>query len=467
MEEQFTSRGQVRVSLDRNQMHAYLEVFPPTPEGKPCTFEQAIQSLHDNGVVFGINEEEIRRALREQNWGSRIMVAEGAPATDGGNAQIIYHFPLPHERANPKMDEKGNVNYLDLGIVYNVKAGTMLVERVPPTDGEEGKTVKGETIKARKGKDLRLPRGSNTVCDEQELYLYATVDGNVSVIDGRVVVNQMFEIRGDVDYSTGNIDFIGNVLISGNINSSFKVKAGGDIEIGGFIEGAEVVAGGNILVKGGITGGVKGQVIAGESIYARFAENARLEAGKDVIIREAIMQSVVKAGNSIVVNGNRATIVGGVLQAAYEVESKIMGSQLATQTIVEVGVNPHYRDEYQQLVKSHNEKTRTMETLNHNLQVLQRSGIKPENLTEKKRLDLIQMLDSYKTLRQQITQMEERIAFLENEFQRAHAARVRALDIVYPGVRITIGQAIYVVNDPIKYSQFVLEGGEVRLSSLR
>ena len=44
-------------------------------------------------------------------------------------------------------------------------------------------------------------------------------------------------------------------------------------------------------------------------------------------------------------------------------------------------------------------------------------------------------------------------------------ARVRALEVTYPGVRISIGSAIYIINDPIKFSQFVLEEGEVKLAS--
>jgi hypothetical protein len=178
------------------------------------------------------------------------------------------------------------------------------------------------------------------------------------------------------------------------------------------------------------------------------------------------MQSYVKAGGSVRVNDRRATIVGGVIQAAYEVESKTIGSQLATQTIIEVGLNPSYREEYGQLHKTRTEKAKALDTLNHNLQVYQKTGINVNNISDKKRLALIKLLDQYKKMRQELSSIDERIAFLESEFQHINAARIKALEIVYPGVRITIGQSIYVVNDIIRFAQFVLDEGEVRLTSL-
>jgi uncharacterized protein (DUF342 family) len=156
------------------------------------------------------------------------------------------------------------------------------------------------------------------------------------VIDRKISIDAVFLLNGNVDFSSGNIDFVGNVLINGSIASGFSVKAQGDIEVKGFIEGAEVIAGGNILVKGGIKSGVKGIVKAGENISARFVENARLEAGKDIIVREAIMQSFIKAGGNVMVSDRKATIVGGVVQASHTVEAKIIGSQLATQTVIEL-----------------------------------------------------------------------------------------------------------------------------------
>lgn len=465
-ETNFSMDGQAKISLSPGKMHAFLEVTAPVGSGVPCQREQVLKALKEHEITYGIDEKVIDQALQENNWNKKFLVAKGLEPENGKDGTLIYKFPLPHERVTLKEDEKGNIDYHERGLIYNVKMGEPLVERIPPTDGTPGRDVTNREIAPRRGRDYRLPRGKNTVADQEERFLYAACDGHVTMVDGKVMVDSVLVIGQDIDYATGNIDFIGNVIIHGNIASGFKVYASGDIQVNGFIEAAQVIAGGSIQVKGGITSGSKGLVKAGHHIYARFIENSNVEAGGDVQVQDSIMQSVVRSGGTVKVTNRRAIIVGGIIQASNLVESKVLGSQLATQTIVEVGINPLLREEYHSLMKAKSEKKKVYDTLNQNLQSFQRSGVTIDNLSDKKRLALIKMLDDFKKVRQEIASCEERLSFLESEFEKAHFAKVRVLEIVYPGVRITIGQSVYPVNDPIKYAQFIHQDGEVRLTSL-
>lgn len=458
--------GQVKISFSPGKMHAFLEVSAPVGSGVPCQREHVLKALQDNDISYGIDDKVIDQVLQEQNWNKRFLVAKGLEAENGVDGKLIYKFPLATERLVPKEDEKGNIDYHERGLICNVKMGELLVERIPPTDGTPGRDVTGREIPSKRGRDWRLPRGKNTVVDQEERNLYANCDGHVTVVDGKVMVDSVLVIGQDIDFATGNIDFLGNVVIHGNVASGFKVHATGDIEIKGFVEAAEVIADGSIEVKGGITAGSKGVVKAGQNIYARFIENSLVEAGADVLVRESIMQSQVRSGGSVIVSDRRAIIVGGVIQAFNLVQSKVLGSQLATQTVIEVGVNPLLRQEYQNIIKVKSEKKKIYDNLNQNLQTFQRSAVPIDSLSDKKRLTLIKMLDDFKSLRQEMSSFEERLAFLEGEFEKTHSAKVRVSEVVYPGVRITIGQSVYIVNDPIKYAEFIYDGGEVRLTSL-
>lgn len=466
MNEEIDRDGEAEIFITKDKLQAFLQISPPLGNGKPCTLEKVKELLAGKNVVYGIIEENIEKALQPENWGKRILIAQGEAARDGSNARIVYHFPLPAERVGPKIDEKGRADYYDLGLIHNVKMGDFLAEKIPATDGIAGRDITGKEIPARRGKDIPLPRGKNTIADEENLRLFAAIDGNVTIVDNKITVSPVFQVNGDIDYSTGNIDFVGSVVVNGNVNTGFKVHAAGDIEIKGFIEGAEIVAGGNVVVKGGITTGQRGFVKAGGNVYARFIENSRVEAENDIIVREAIIQSSVKAGGSVRVTDKRASIIGGIVQACREVEAKYIGSQLATQTVIEVGVNPKYRQEYQQLFKSLPQKRNTFENISHNLQIIQKSNISPDKLDPKRRIMLMRLLEEFKTLKKEIAEIEERLAFLSEEMQKVAEAKVKVWEIVYPGVRITLGQSIYIVDNPIKYSAFVLEEGEVRLAPL-
>ncbi|MDD3364048.1 MAG: FapA family protein [Syntrophomonas sp.] len=458
--------GTVKVNIHKDKMKAFLETTPPSGNGIPCSLQMAKSILAEKGVAFGIDEKQIVEALLEKNWGIEVLVAQGKPAVDGKDAIIEYKFVNPKEKLLPQADEGGNIDFREMGLVNNITKGTILALRTPPLAGESGMDVLGHELIPRAGKDFALPKGKNTVGNNEGTVLIAMIDGQISISDRKVTVSPVIQLNGDVDFSSGNIDFIGSVLIRGNINSGFIVKAQGDIEVGGFVEAAEVVAGGNILVKGGIKSGAKGFVKAGENLTARFIENSRAEAGQDIIVKEGIMQSYVRAGGSIKVSDKKATIVGGVVQAAQMVEAKVLGSNLATRTIVEVGVNPYYREEYQSLIKIRTDKKKIMDNLNNNMQAFQRSGIAPQSLPENKRLVLLKTLDDFKKIKEELATYDGRIIFLEEELNRIKSARVRALEVAYPGVRISIGSAIYIINDICKYAQFILDEGEVRLTSL-
>ena len=94
-------------------------------------------------------------------------------------------------------------------------------------------------------------------------------------------------------------------------------------------------------------------------------------------------------------------------------ESKVLGSQLATQTIVEVGINPLFRDEYHKIVKHHAEMKKSLDNVSQTINVFQRSGLSMDDLDDKKRQLLLRVLDEYKRLRQEVQEAEQRMFYLE------------------------------------------------------
>ncbi|MGE5371332.1 MAG: DUF342 domain-containing protein [Solirubrobacterales bacterium] len=457
----------IKVSISPDGMEASLFILIP-PGGKPATMEAALSALREDGVVEGIDHEQVRHAIQEYNAGRSISVARGISAQDGLDGRLEYHFELPDDdKMKPAEMEDGRVDYRNLNLINNVRRGELLVTRIPPKLGQPGTTVTGKPVVPKMGKSVPMPRGKNTVADEGGNYLYASSDGHVSIIDNKVTVNQVFEVAGDVDFASGNIEFVGNVFVRGNITSGFTVKAGGDVEVNGVIESAQVFAAGNILVKNGITGGHKAYVRAGGSIFAKFIENARIEAGNDVVINDAIVQSFVRANNYVRCEGRKGTIVGGTIQAGEEISAKVLGSALTPATVLEVGVNPVLREEYKTVMQQYAEKKRAFENVCQYLAVYQKSAVSLENLPDKRKLAVLKLLEDYKTQKVEVANLEDRKIQLETELEKMQRGRVKVHDIVYPGVQIVIGQAMYTVNDPLKYAMFIVDQGEVRMTSLR
>ena len=77
-----------------------------------------------------------------------------------------------------------------------------------------------------------------------------------SIIIDSIGVYDFLEIKGDVDFSTGNIDFDGYLSIKGTVEDNFSVEASNDVNLGEYGGAADKISSheGNIYIKGGITG---------------------------------------------------------------------------------------------------------------------------------------------------------------------------------------------------------------------
>ena len=459
--------GYVKVHITDDGMAAYVTVYGPKNGGCSVTMQEVLAAIKDAGVVEGVDYGRLADCLKDENLNRPVLIAKGTEARDGIDGRLEYKFARRDEKGRPVELDDGKVDYRNLNLFVNVSQGDLLVIRTPPVPGVPGVMVTGRKIAPKAGRNYPLPRGRNTVANDDDTQLLAAVDGHVTIVDGKVTVNTVLEIPGNVDYSTGNIDYIGDVSIRGNITAGFTVKSGGDIEVIGVIEGATVIAKGNIVVKNGIAGGHKGLVSAGGSIFARFVENARLEVHGDVIISEAIIQSAVMANRSVRVEGRKGVIVGGTIQAGEEISARVIGSHLSPQTVLEVGINPQLREERKVVYQDYNEKKKAFENLNHYLQSYQKMAVSPESLTPKRKAVLANMLSEYRTLKEELEELDKRKQEIDEELNRLQYGRVKVADIVYPGVQITIGQAQYHVNDPVRFVLFTLKDGDIKIEPLR
>ncbi|MGE5455317.1 MAG: DUF342 domain-containing protein [Methylocystaceae bacterium] len=466
----------IQIQISRDEMQAFVIINAPSPsntekddEEKPfeVTREEIIIAIQQSGIVFGMVEAGIEEALRSDRYGMSCLIAQGKPPINGNNGYIEYKFSRTRETHHDYSEEKGKVDYRQLSQIKNVRRGELLANRVPAGEGQEGMTVTGKPVAAKPGKPAILMPGKNVVVDDNGDMAYADVDGHVTIIENKINVLPIYEIAGDVDYSTGNVDFVGNVLIMGNITTGFTVKAEGDIDVRGVIEGAMVVAGGNVVVSNGITGGDKAVVFAGGDVIARYIANARVEARNNIIVRDSILQSQIRAGVSVRAESGRGTIVGGVIQAEEEIIAKVIGSNLATATSLEVGVNPTLREEYRQISGRLQERKKSLDQLTTNVQAYQKSGMNLDKLPESKKMALLKLLEAFRLVKDEVNELTSRLQDLEEKCNNLQKGRISVAGVVNPGVHMIVGQAIFTVNDQIKYAVFTCEDGEVRYQPLR
>ena len=309
----------------------------------------------------------------------------------------------------------------------------------------------------RPGKDIPLPIGKNVEIRD-ELIVVASLSGQFNYANRKISVLPIIEIKGDVDLSTGNVNFVGGVIVRGSVAEGFSVKAGENVEVHGSVCGG-VVEGQNVFIKMGVQGMHKGRVQAEKNVVAKFIENAQVVAGEEVIVSEAILHSKVSAGKRIIVDGKRGMVIGGTITAGEEIRSKSLGTHMATNTEVEVGVNPMLREEHQALKRDLRKQELSLDQTQKALALLRSRDL--NSLPPEKRDIMLKMTKAQFQLTGQVESMRARMVEIELSLEEMRNGRVRVMDTVYPGVKIVLGNLVKFIREPEKFVSFYAEDGDI------
>ncbi|HHW02839.1 MAG TPA: DUF342 domain-containing protein [Thermoanaerobacterales bacterium] len=454
--------ARMEVEVSKDEMYATIYIVPPKG-GKMVSFDGIINELGKRGITEGIDYEKINEILEKGIFFTKVKIAGGKAPIDGQNAQIRYYFDTNKE-LKPTITDDGRVDYYNLNLVTNVKAGELLAEIIPPAKGIPGKTITGKTIPAKDGKEIRFRTGKNVAVSEDGYKLFSNIDGQPVLLDGKISVLQVLEIGGDVGPATGNINFLGSIIVRGSVKSGFKIKVEGDAEIEGTVEAAEIDAGGNIIIKRGIQGGGRGYLRAGGDITARYIENSNVEAGRNIVVYEAVMHSNLSAGKKIKIDGKKGLLVGGTSRAGDELVAKTIGSPMATYTEIEVGINPGEKkrlleiNQKLQTIKNDLEKTRQA------IELLEK--MKDRNTLAPDKMVLLEKLkQTYDILNEQKLALSDEKEELEMMITSQVRAKVSASNAAMPGVNIVIGNASLKLRDKIDHVTFYNHEGQIKFGT--
>jgi|SRR5690554_1578238 uncharacterized protein (DUF342 family) len=459
-------KARVKIELTPDKMRAFLEIDSPDPNTAWPAYDEVLQEVKEAGVTYGLKEMVIRRVI-EEKVASPVLIAEGKPPVKGEDASIKFHFETERGKLIPKEMEDGSVDHRELSLIQNVRKGQVLVERKPPTQGIPGRNVLGEELKAAAGKDVFLVAGKNTYWeDENKERLIAAIDGQPSMVGRKISVLNVYHVPGNVGYATGNIDFAGSVVIRGDIENGFVVKAEGDVTVGGNVEGGSIYADGNITIRGGIAGQDKTVIECKGNLYVRYIDRAKIEVEGEIKCRDAILHSQVNAGQKITLESRKGMVMGGMVRARDEIEVQVLGSRMGTATEVEVGTSPALRKELIELEKQITAMERELDKVEKALAILSKQGydLPPEREELRARLTRTSFY-----LKAELRKLTTRRDELNEEISgpNAEKGRIKVRQRIYPGVKVTIGNAVRIFKDEVHYAVLTYDDGEVEIQAYR
>lgn len=324
----------------------------------------------------------------------------------------------------------------DLGYVQNAIAGQVLAQIVPldQVKKPDPSYILQEPV---------LPQGPNTcVAPEYPTYLLAAANGYVFYYNGLITVKRLLNVRGDVDFHTGNIFFVGDCAVHGSVRAGFEIQAN-NILVKNMVEGGIVRARKDLAVVGGIRGGAGRHclVASGGTLTSLFVEKAEIRATDTIIIKKYCLHSTIYSNGNCVVQGRLA---GGTINANASVcITEQLGNNAAIPTRVYLGYDPMRI----RLLQREDTKIAKLSEMITHLQAV--AGHLPPDTNDTTR-KLAKALEQRGHL---INHRLELWTSLHQDEQFAARCVLVVPGTVYPGVEVAIGRTFFAVEQ--KYTNVV------------
>ncbi len=329
--------AQIKITFRDNKIQAYINVKAPRFAGKDADMQDFKEAIKKHNILYGLDNERIERLVKNPYYNKEILIAQGKKPVKGDDAEFKIYFKTEIER-KPVMDGKGRVDHKKLNIIQNIQPNTLIAEKKQAKPGIPGINVCNEKIPAQYGQDNQINIIGGAEYRENDTKIYSITSGHPILLNNNLSISPVYEVDGDVDYGTGNINFEGSIMIRGSVADEFEVNARDDIEIEGNVYKAKIKAGGNIVIHQGFNGREEGEIITGKSLTAKYVENGKVTATDNVIITNNILHSNIKAKKSISCLG-KGTVTGGKIVFRDYLECRALGSSASTHTVIEMGVD--------------------------------------------------------------------------------------------------------------------------------
>lgn len=452
------------VSANKLKTYIRIELFEKDTEISP---DEILNYLAEQGIVYGIRENEIRSYCENKEYNKELTAACGKEPVNGKDAELVYDFDVSNGcRFTEKED--GSIDFHNLNNVINVNKNDVLCHIIPVQEGVDGVDVYGNVIAYKKGSTVSFNNGNNTYVSDDGLKLLAAADGSAEISNDKVYVESVYKVE-NVDNETGNIDFVGNVVINGDVKAGFSVASKGDIKIRGMVEGAHIKADGDVVIGKGMNGMGKGTIRAKGNITSKYIENASIVSDK-CVYAEALINSDVTAKESIILRGSNAAIIGGTSQAENMIFAKTIGSKTNAETNIIINLTRYMEEQKlyaskkkvnDSLEKELDLKNKELKEIEEKTDIIMSSGMDLNSKNSVKKqllLKKIMVNNEIQDLKRQLTEI------IPTDNIANH--KIVCKGIMYSNTRITIGWMKHRVRQDISYSKIYNDGNDISVVPL-
>ncbi|WP_300465014.1 flagellar assembly protein A [Desulfobacula sp.] len=331
------------LSLSINETRAYLKKTTAFEKNRPqFTLSDLLDLLREKKISYGRLDDEAIETWISQSFDEKLLIATGEEAIPGRDGEITVYFETQVTHPG-EINADGSIDFTKRGDTPYVKKGDLLAQKTASQDGTPGISVFNTPIPVEQVIDPVFMAGPGTQLSEDGFHLHATTDGQPHWDTlGTFSVNPELLIPGDVDFTTGNIDFNGNVVVKGIIKAGFTVRA---INLTAqAIEGGIIYLSGDLNVSAGITAS---NISTHGNIYAKFINHSRVMGlGNLTISKEIIDSDILLSG---ICQNTTGHIISSQIKAKQGIEAGKIGTSYSTPVKLKAGGEDHVETRIKQI----------------------------------------------------------------------------------------------------------------------
>ncbi len=447
--------GVATLRVSQDDLHAFVE-------GDVSDFLQEICSMlprviENTDICFGLK--------KAPEWiDDKLLVAQGIAAEDGRDGKIeITVEPLYQPLDTDETDRKETV-HINVHPILNVTKDEVIAKKIPPTPGKPGMNIFGEKIEPKPGELKAFKLGEHVEILDKDT-LVAACDGAVKVEpDGTISVVTEWVIDGDVDISTGHVEFAGQrLIVTGSICGGLTVEAAGDLIIEGQInDDAIVLAGGRINVSGIIRS--RNTILkAGKGLACQAIEYAKVFVGGDAKVNDYVLDANCQVEGSMEILGGKGLIAGGRIELGGSLVTQIAGTPANVPTLIAAGINPLLVCHYEALTKDQEKNAKKLAGIRAGLLKLKKIEAARGGLDAKMKALKKSLIEAAEAIDAVMTSNKTRIQKLEANLGDMERASITILKKAYPNCKIRIDKASMVLDREMEKVCFTFRQGEIAM----
>ncbi len=325
----------------------------------PDDHMSAMLTIHpENGMI---NENDILELIREAGVTNGFLEATTSLLHDNYVKKYKEPFPIAlcrYETREPEITllyDQNDTYHPSASLDKNqtqkwsyVEKGAAVAKLVVFNEVGRIFNVFGETVDTNYDLEslIQSYEGENISYDPMSRQFIATHTGYPYRNEkGLLSIIKDFHIDVDVDHSYGDIALAGNLSIRGSVGEGCNISVLGDLFISGNVMQSTIRAGGSITIQGLISDCSETGIHAQGDMNLHAAERSKLICFGNVNFEYSLEDCKLIGETSIKGDSQESRIIGGVSYSAGSIDIASAGNGLGINTELEVTISPYLKEQ--------------------------------------------------------------------------------------------------------------------------